>query len=187
VAVTPPRPLAESDDRNQFDCGRESLNLWFRRHAWANQASGASRVTVLTEAKTGLIVGYVTLSAAQIERAFLPKPKQRNRPDPLPVTLLGQLAVDKNHQGQGHAKSLLQFALKTALSAAASIGSIGVVTQPLDDTVRGFYARWGFEDLPFDPRRAMLVPMVDLESVFGSDLIVPQGVRSPVRDVDPWM
>jgi len=90
--VTLPRPLAENDDRNAFDCGRESMNGWFRRHAWANHASGASRVNVICEASSARIVGYVTLSAAQIERAFLPKAQQRNRPDPLPATLLGQLA-----------------------------------------------------------------------------------------------
>lgn len=169
MAVTPPRPLAESDDRDLFDCGRESLNIWFRRYAWANHTSGASRVSVLTDATSGKIVGYVALSAAQIERAFLPKPQQRDRPDPLPVTLLGQLAVDKAYQGQGHATSLLLFALRTALRAAEIIGSIGVITHPLDDHVRGFYARWGFRDLPFDPRRAMLVRMVDLELVFGHE------------------
>ena len=147
-----------------------SLDIWFRRHAWANHASGASRVTVLTDAETGRIVGYVTLSAAQIERAFLPKPQQRNRPDPMPVTLLGQLAVDKEYQGQGHATSLLLFALRTALHAAETVGSIGVITHPLDDQVRGFYARWGFRDLPFDPRRAMLVRMIDLARVFGSGI-----------------
>lgn len=163
AAVTPPRPLAEEDDRSPFDCGRESLNTWFRRHAWANQASGASRVNIITDATSGRIVGYVTLSAAQIERAFLPKPQQRNRPDPLPVTLVGQLAVDKNYQGQRHAVSLLVFALKTALRAADMVGSIGVITHPLDDTVRSFYAKWGFADLPFDPRRAMMVRMVDLQ------------------------
>ena len=183
MAVTPPRPLAESDDRNVFDCGRESLNLWFRRHAWANQASGASRVNVITDADSGRIVGYVTLSAAQIERAILPKPRQRNRLDPLPVTLLGQFAVDKDYQGQGHAVSFLLFAL-TALNAAESIGSIGVVTHLLDDNVRGFYARWGFQDLPFDPRRAMLVRTVDLQRGFGGEMIEPRGVRSPVRDVE---
>jgi GNAT superfamily N-acetyltransferase len=166
VAVSPPRPLAESDNRELFDCGRDSLNTWFRRHAWANQVSGASRVNVITDAASGRIVGYVTLSAAQIERAFLPKPQQRNRPDPLPVTLLGQLAVDKDFQGQGHATSLLLFALKTAMSAAEIIGSIGVITHPLDDSVRAFYARWGFQDLRFDPRRAMMVRMVDLERAF---------------------
>jgi GNAT superfamily N-acetyltransferase len=181
--VTPPRPLAETDDLNLFDCGRESLNAWFRRHAWANHTAAVSRVNVIADAVSGRIVGYVTLSAAQIERAFLPKPQQRNRPDPVPATLLGQLAVDKDYQRQGHAASPLLFALKTALRASEVVGSMGVITHPLDDDVRGFYARWGFQDLPFDPRRAMLVRTVDLQRSFGSET-EPSRVRLPVRDVE---
>ena len=123
-------------------------------------------MNVISDAASGRIVGYVTLSAAQIERAFLPRPQQRNRPDPVPVTLLGQLAVDKAFQGRGHAASLLLFALRTALVASETIGSMGVITHPLDDGVRRFYARWGFQDLPFDPRRAMFVRMVDLRQSF---------------------
>ena len=168
MAVTPPRPLVEGDDPAYFDCGRESLNAWFRRHAWGNHVSGVSRVNVITDAGSGRIVGYVTLSAAQIERAFLPKPQQRNRPDPVPATLLGQLAVDKDYQGQGHASSLLLFALKTALHASQAVGSLGVITHPLDDDVRRFYARWGFQELPFDPHRAMLVRMIDLQQSFAN-------------------
>jgi hypothetical protein len=70
--ITPPRPLAETDDRASFDCGRESMNQWFRRHAWANHAAGLSRANVICDAATGQIVGYVTLSAGQIERVALP-------------------------------------------------------------------------------------------------------------------
>ena len=165
-AVTPPRPLAESDDRIAFDCGRRPLDEWFARHAWRNHASGASRVNVIADWSTGRIAGSVTLSASQIERAFLPKPRQRNQPDPIPVTLLGQLAIDRQYQGQGHAASLLLFALRTALKAADSVGSAGVITHPIDDRIRTFYARWGFEDLPFDPRRAMIVRMIDLRQSF---------------------
>jgi GNAT superfamily N-acetyltransferase len=161
--VTPPRPLAEEDDRSQFNCGRESLNGWFRRHAWHNHASGISRTSVICDTGTGLIAGYVTLSAGQIEREFLAKARQRNKPDPVPVTLLGQLAVDRAYQEQGHARSLLFFALTTALRASRDVGSFGVITHPIDDHIRGFYARWGFEVLPFDPRQAMIVRMVDLE------------------------
>jgi GNAT superfamily N-acetyltransferase len=163
--VTAPRPLAEGDDHAAFDCGRESLNLWFRRHAWANHAAGISRTNVICDTGTGAIIGYVTLSATQIERGFLPKSQQRNKPDPLPATLLGQLAVHKDHQGKGHARSLLRFALLTALRASREIGSFGVITHPVDDQVRSFYAKWGFRDLEFDPRRAMIVRMVDLEAL----------------------
>lgn len=161
--VEPPRPLIEGDDGGSFDCGRDPMNLWFRRHAWASQASGAARVNLLVARNTGRIVAYVALSAAQIERAYLPKAQQRNRPDPVPVTLLGQLAVDRADQGQGHAASLLVFAFRTALH----VGSVGVLTHPLDNTARRFYARWGFADLPFDPRRAMFIRMVDLRLSFG--------------------
>ncbi len=161
--ITPPRPLAEADDRDGFDCGRESMNQWFRRHAWSNHAAGFSRTNVICDASAGTIVGYVTLSAGQIERALLPKAHQRNKPDPVPATLLGQLAVHRDHQGKGHGRSLLFFALRTALMAAREIGSFGVFTHPLAEAARGFYARWGFQDLPFDPRRAMIVRMIDLE------------------------
>jgi GNAT superfamily N-acetyltransferase len=162
AAISAPRAIAETDDRNSFDCGRESMNLWFRRHALANHAAGLSRVNVICDDAMG-IVGYVTLSAGQIERAALPRPQQRNKPDPLPATLLGQLAIHKDHQGNGHARSLLHFALRTAFRASRDIASFGVFTHPLDETARRFYGRWGFQDLPFDPRRAMIVRMIDLE------------------------
>jgi GNAT superfamily N-acetyltransferase len=161
--ITAPRPLSETDDRSCFDRGRESMNHWFWRHAWANRAAGISRTNVIRDGATSDIVGYVTLSAGQIKRAYLPKSQQRNKPDPVPATLFGQLAVQKDYQGRGLASSLLLFALRTALRASREIGSFGVITQPIDGSVRGFYGRWGFQDLPFDPHRAMIVRMVDLE------------------------
>ena len=120
-------------------------------------------MNVICDASTQLIVGYVTLSAAQVERQFLAKAHQRNKPDPVPATLLGQLAMHLSHQGQGHARSLLQFALTAALRASREVGSFGVLTHPLGDEIRQFYRRWGFDDLPFDPRRSMILRMVDLE------------------------
>jgi GNAT superfamily N-acetyltransferase len=160
--VAPPRPLSETDDVSRFDCGQDSMNEWLRRHALNNHLSGLSRVTVLTARSSSEIVAYVTLSSAQIERAFLRKTLQRNRPAAIPATLLGQLAVHKDHQGQGHARSLLYFALRTALAASYEIASFGVITHPINDGVRGFYRRWGFEELPFDPQRAMIVRMTEL-------------------------
>ncbi len=163
AGLTPPRPLAGADDRDSFDCGRDSLNQWFRRHAWRNQEANVSRTSVVCDVPAGGIVGYVALCAAQIERAWLPKPTQRNRPDPIPALLLGQLAVDRRHQGKGCAASLMQFALATAVRFAREVGCFGVLTHPLDDDVRAFYRNFGFGELPFDPRRSMIVRIADLE------------------------
>ena len=163
AGLTPPRPLTAEDDRNSFDCKRESLNQWFRRHAWRNQEAGLSRTSVVCDPVTGAIVGYVSLSAAQIDRAYLPKSDQRNRPDPVPAVLLGQLAVDSRYQRRGYARSLMFFALTTSVRFSQEVGCFCVLTHPLDDGVRDFYRGFGFEDLPFDPGRSMAVRILDLK------------------------
>jgi GNAT superfamily N-acetyltransferase len=162
AGLTPPRPLAADDDRNSFDCGRESLNQWFQRHAWRNQEAGVTRTSVICDSTTGEIVGYVSLSATHIERAWLAKGEQRNRPDPIPAALLGQLGVDRRYQGRGYARSLMFFALMTAVRFSNDIGCFCVLTHPLDDGIRGFYRSFGFEDLPYDPERSIAVRIADL-------------------------
>jgi len=164
AGLTPPRPLTGEDDRHSFDCGRESLNGWFRRNAWRNHQSDTSRVSVICDQSSGKIAGYVSLSATQIDRAFLPKARQRNQPDPVPALLLGQLAVDMAYQNRGCARSLMLFALKTAVRVAQDIGCFGVITHPLDDSVRAFYAGFGFVDLPGDPKASMAVRIIDLQA-----------------------
>lgn len=162
TGVTPPRPLAAEDDTAEFDCARDALNQWFRRHAWRNQQLGVSRTTVVCDPATGGIVGYVSLSAAQVERAWLPKAQQRNRRDPMPAILLGQLAVDLQWQGRGVARSLMFYALGTAVRMSKAVGCFCVLTHPLDDDVRALCGSFGFEDLPFDPSRGMAVRIADL-------------------------
>lgn len=166
AAAAPPRPLEESDDRASFDCGRESVNAWLRRHGWANHRDNISRVSVSVEPGTPRIAGFVTLSASQIERGWLAKARQRGLPEQVPAALLGQLGVDVAFQGQGYAVSLLQYALRLAVSASKEIGCAAVITHPLDDRLRAFYARWGFQELPFDPRRAMIIRIVDMPDRF---------------------
>ena len=163
AGLTPPRPLTAEDDRQTFDCGRESLNHWFRRHAWRNQLAGITRTSVVCDPVTGALIGYVSLSTAQIERAFLPTSAQRNRPDPIPAALLGQLAIDVRYKQRGYARSLMFFALETVVRLSRDIGCFCVLTHPLDDEVRAFYRAFGFEDLPHDPQRSMAVRVVDLE------------------------
>jgi transposase len=44
-------------------------------------------------------------------------------------------------------------------ASSRSCSGFSTPTEP----VRQFYRRWGFEDVPFDPRRSMIVRMIDLE------------------------
>lgn len=160
--VDPPRPLAESDDRQSFDCGRESLNYWFRRHAWRNQRDGLSRTTVLVDEESGAVAAYVSLCTAEIARDFLPKAEQRNRPDPVPAMLLGQLAVDRRYQGRQYARSLIVLSFQTVLRLSMETGCYCLVTDPLDEEVRAFYRHFDFRDLPFDRNRRMFVRIAEL-------------------------
>ena len=91
------------------------MNAWFRRYAWNNHTSGASRVSVIEDLESGRMVGYIAICASQIERVYRPKASQRNQPDPVPVTLLGQVAVDKDWQGRGYAAGLVAFAFRASL------------------------------------------------------------------------
>lgn len=162
AGLSTPRPLAVDHDRQSFDCGRDSLNIWLRRHAWHNQQMDVSRVSVMCDAQTGAIAGYVSLSATNIERAFLPKARQRNQPDPVPAILLGQLAVDRLYQRRGCARSLIFFALTTAVRVSQDLGCFCVLTHPLDDGVWAFYSGFGFETMPGDPDACMTVRLMDL-------------------------
>lgn len=120
--LNPPRPLEVVHKPETFDCGRESMNLWLRRHAWRNQLHNISRTTVFTDRNTGMMVGYVAPAAGQIEREFLPKKLRRDRPAALPVMLLGQLAVDRRFQGQGMARQLLYLRLDDLRGAVEGSG-----------------------------------------------------------------
>jgi ribosomal protein S18 acetylase RimI-like enzyme len=157
------RPLEAHHDRQSFDCDRDAMNEWFRRHALANQIEGSTRTVVLTDARTpNQVVGYVSLCSGSLDRTILPKPLQRNRPNPVPVTIIAQLAVDIGHQRKGHSLLLVRYAMEAALEAFQKVGSLLLLTQPLDDNACNFYDRLGFTELLNHPKRSMYLRMVDL-------------------------
>jgi hypothetical protein len=86
-----PEPLDPDHDIAGFDCGVESLNAWLQRRAAANQVSGASRTFVVCE--NTKVVGYYALASSAVAAAAAPGRFRRNMPDPVPVVVLGRLAV----------------------------------------------------------------------------------------------
>ena len=104
--LTPPAPITANQELAYFDSGELSLNEWLKKRALKNHATGASRCFVLCAGKD--VIGYYSLSAGAISHEAAPKSMRRNMPNPLPVLLLGRLAVDKRYHNQGIGQALLR-------------------------------------------------------------------------------
>jgi GNAT superfamily N-acetyltransferase len=149
-----PELLADSHELEPFDCGAPSLDHWLKHRARGNQASGASRVYVVC--RGDIVVGYYALAAGAIERDEAPSKVRRNMPSPVPVIVLGRLAVDNREQGNGIGAALLRDALLRALSASREIGAAAVLVHALNDRAKAFYLEHGFVESPIEPLVLML-------------------------------
>ena len=86
-------------------------------------------------------------------------------PQPVPVILLGQLAVDMNFQGRGLGSDLLVDAAKRALAAAGLIGARAIIVQAYDDQAKSFYERFGFQPFSDLEPLMMILRMVELREL----------------------
>lgn len=157
-------PFGRKHDRAGFDSGVEPLNRYFRSQAGqdAKKRVAAPFVLVLQD---GTIAGYYTLSATAVKLPELSKETVRRLPRyPLvPATLLGRLAVDRRHRGNGHGRFVLADALYRSLSS--EIASFAVIVDAKDDGARRFYERESFLPFPDQPMR-LFRPMADIAELF---------------------
>ncbi len=151
--LSPPAPLGDDHDLSMFDYGEPSLNGWLARRARANQAGGGSRTFVVC--RDGFVVGYYCLAAGAVVAAAPPGRVRRNMPDPIPMAVLGRLAVDRSLRDQGLGKALLRDALLRTLQAAEAIGVRGILVQALGEEAQRFYLACGFTASPGDPMLLM--------------------------------
>ncbi len=151
--MTAPEPISERHDVSRFRSGAESLDIWLQRKARLNGAKGGSRTYVVCEGDR--VIGFYSLAASSVERRRVSSRVGRSMPEPIPVILLGQLAVDTGYRGRGLGADLLSDAAKRALAAADVIGARALVVQALDDEARGFYERFGFR--PFSSREPLML------------------------------
>lgn len=141
AVVGPPQPITERHVVEGFSSGYPVLDDWLVRRALSNHESGASRCYVV-EAE-GRVVGYYALAAGSVMVADAPGKIRRNMPDPVPVMVLGRLAVDRALQGQGLGSSLLADAIRRTRSAASIAGMRALMVHAIDDKAAAFYERSG--------------------------------------------
>lgn len=152
--LSAPILLADSHELDLFQSGADSLDQWLRRRARANQVSGASRTYVIAESTR--VVGYYCLSSGALDLADAPGSIRRNMPDPVPIAVLGRLAVDASWQGKGLGVALLQDAVLRTSQAAAILGIRGLLVHAISEEAKAFYEHYSFQASPKNPMTLVL-------------------------------
>lgn len=152
--INAPEHLTESHDLSIFDSGVPVLDDWLKKRALANEEKGASRTYVVTAG--GRVVGYYALATGAISAQQATGRIRRNMPDPIPVMILGRLAVDKTFQSKGLGAALLRDAVLRTRQAADIVGVRAMLVHAISAEAKRFYERYGFTESPIDPMTLML-------------------------------
>ena len=148
INVTAPALLTERHILQSFDCGNDVLNEWLRRRAMKNQLLNASRTFVICLEGTLRVVGYYSIATGSVSHADLGRSLRQNMPDPIPVVLLGRLAVDVCTQGHRFGKWLLNDAVMRVANLADQVGIKAVMVHAIDEQAKAFYEYFGFVQSP---------------------------------------
>jgi GNAT superfamily N-acetyltransferase len=151
-------PLGRQHDRKTFDCGETSLDLYLHRYANQDIRRRVTRVFVASSpGEPQRVIGYYSLSAGSLAAADLPeKFRRRLSKYPVPVALLGRLAVDKSHQGQGVGAILIANALQRIAMASQVMAVYALVVDTLNESAAEFCRQFGFIQLPSQPLKLFL-------------------------------
>lgn len=165
MPLAAPVPLTEHHELDSFNCSEPSLNDWLQKRARGNVASGGSNVFVCCDGNK--VLAYYATSASSVLHSDVPKKLTRNMPNPIPVVLLGRLAVDASLEGKGVGRSLFKDAAQRVNAAADHIGVVAIVVHPISDQARHFWLKQGFVDCPGE-QRMMIATMKDIRAVIGA-------------------
>lgn len=165
MTLSAPEPLEDRHQLDGFSCGVPALDDWLKRRARANQASGASRTFVICDG--GGVAGYYALASGAVDVGAAPGRFRRNMPNPVPVVVLGRLAVDTSRQGQGLGRALARDAGLRVLQAAGAIGIRGILVHAISEDAKKFYLALGFEPSPLDAM-TLMVTLGDLQAAMKS-------------------
>jgi GNAT superfamily N-acetyltransferase len=162
--LSAPVPLTADHDVSSFDCGEPALNAWLRHRALKNESRFSRTYVVCSGGKR--VVAYFCISAGAVERATAPGKVRRNAPDTIPVSVIGRLAVSRDHAGKGLGADLLADALRRIAVASQSIGIGAVLVHAKNEAAKRFYLRCAeFIEYPEDSR-TLFLPIETIAAAF---------------------
>jgi len=133
-------------DRQEFDCGIRELNEYFSKFAEQHRRKGVSTTYVLVDsAAPRTILGYYTLSAAELDAASLTAVERKQLPRfPIPCFRMGRLAAHIDQHGKGLGRLLLGSAVDRCLRAREEIAAYALIVDAKSDAAKAFYEHFGF-------------------------------------------
>ena len=112
------------------------------------------------------VAAYYALASGAVRVSEATGRFRRNMPDPIPVVILGRLAIDSAYQAQGLGRALVRDAGLRVVQSAQAIGIRGMLVQALSEDAKSFYEKLGFEPSPLDPMMLMIT-LADLTAAAG--------------------
>lgn len=159
MAISAPEPLGDHHRLDDFNCIHSSLTNWLLGRARHNQREGASRCYVVCDSGTGDgygVVGYYCIAAGSVSQEIAPGRIRRNMPDPIPVVVLGRLAVHADYERRGIGSGLLKDATRRCIRLAGEMGMRAMLCHAIDEDARAFYLKNGFVPSPIGELTVML-------------------------------
>jgi predicted GNAT family N-acyltransferase len=138
--------LDDRHDYADFECGNSELSAWLKSHASQFRTRNLAQTYVLVQPGQTTAYGYYSLSVSSVSFEETPdtKPwKKLPKRMPVPVALIGKLAVDRRVQGQKLGGVLLADAVKRIAEIADEIGIQSIVVDAIDERAKAFYLRFG--------------------------------------------
>jgi len=133
-------------DRQTFTSGVAELDDYLQRFALQQSKKGVSVVRVLVDTDApSTVMGYYTLSAAQVDVAQLDERARQKLPRyPVPCFRMGRLAVHIAHHRCGLGRLLLGCALERCLEARKQVAAYALLVDAKDEKAKAFYEHYGF-------------------------------------------
>lgn len=137
-----------------FKCGVPELDTYAAQFLKQDVKRGLSSCYCLEE--NGELIAFYTLSNASVDASqYLTVMKGVGKYLPVPVTLIGRLAVDTSRQGDGLGAFILIDAIIRSINASEVIASKALIVDAINDEAISFYEKFGFILIP-DSNRLLL-------------------------------
>lgn len=151
-----PEPLLSSHNLSGFKSREAALDEWLTKRAFRNEAGRTSRTFVVCAPGCSDVIGFYSLATGAVQRDQAPKGLQRNAPDPIPVMVLGRLAVAEAWERKGIGSGLLSDAIRRTYSAGEIAGIAALLVHSKSEQARVFYHRSGFKPSLLNPLTLVL-------------------------------